>query len=165
MKIFSGGRQNGKTLKLIQHAAEHGLTIVVCSYRMIRPIKSKATKMGLTIPEPISYSMLDSCVRGADGLSHVAIDNVEWVLDALLREKHIVTHACTVTTDEVASRTTQMTLEEIKYEFEHLFKPPFPQEPSGNMVEDCSVYATNLAVAFAEHILKRLNFMATKEIQ
>ena len=53
MKIYCGGRANGKTIKTIQLSAEKQIPIVCFSYHQIEYIKHKAKEMNLKIQEPI----------------------------------------------------------------------------------------------------------------
>lgn len=48
-------RQKGKTEKLIKMSAKRGARIVTNNTRMCKNILQKASKMGYTIPEPITY--------------------------------------------------------------------------------------------------------------
>lgn len=48
-------RRKGKTEKLIKMSAKRGARIVTNNTRMCRNILQKASKMGYTIPEPITY--------------------------------------------------------------------------------------------------------------
>ena len=52
-KMIIGGRQVGKTTKLIEHSAKTGYTIVCMNHNNAKLIKDRATKMNLSIPEPI----------------------------------------------------------------------------------------------------------------
>lgn len=58
MNIYIGERQSGKTRKLIEESAVTGAIIATFSKESCDYIKLQAYKMGLTIPEPITYSKL-----------------------------------------------------------------------------------------------------------
>lgn len=55
MKIYCGGRANGKTIKAIQLSAEKQIPIVCFSYYQIEHMKHKAKEMNLKIPKPIMF--------------------------------------------------------------------------------------------------------------
>lgn len=99
MKIYGGGRQNGKTTKLITKAAEHGLTIVTYNQGAAEFINRQAKKMGLVIPKAIYWRELAENSFGRPTLK-IAVDNVEWVLTEFLEsEYNIEIVAATVTTE------------------------------------------------------------------
>ena len=55
MKIYYGGRTNGKTMKTIQLSVEKQMPIICWNYEHKKDIEHKAYKMGLIhkMPEPI----------------------------------------------------------------------------------------------------------------
>ena len=55
MKIYCGGRTNGKTMKVIQLSVERQIPIVCWSYEHKKDIEHRAYKMGVIskMPEPI----------------------------------------------------------------------------------------------------------------
>ena len=55
MKIYCGGRANGKTMKAIQLSVEKQMPIICWSYEHKKQIEQTAKKMNAkcTIPEPI----------------------------------------------------------------------------------------------------------------
>ncbi len=58
MKTIIGGRQSGKTTKLIEMAAETGATIVTANSRMADYIKVMACEMGKDIKDPICINKI-----------------------------------------------------------------------------------------------------------
>lgn len=64
MKIYWGGRTNGKTIKTIQLSAEKQMPIVCFSYHQMEYIKYRAKEMNLKIPEPIMVEDVRRKVRG-----------------------------------------------------------------------------------------------------
>lgn len=79
MKIYCGGRANGKTIKIIQLSAEKQIPIVCFSYHQIEHIKHRAKEMNLKIPEPIMVEDVRKKVIG--NRRGLIVDN----LDLLLR--------------------------------------------------------------------------------
>lgn len=53
--IMIGDRQSGKTTMLIRRSAITGAAIAVPTYAMIRNIELLADRLGLEIPQPVTY--------------------------------------------------------------------------------------------------------------
>lgn len=56
MNIYISGRQFGKTTMLIKESAKTGATIAVATYHMAKYVQDMAIRMGLKIPEPVTYT-------------------------------------------------------------------------------------------------------------
>lgn len=56
MEIYISGRQFGKTTMLIKESARTGATIAVATYSMVQEVLFLAEKMGLDIPQPVTYA-------------------------------------------------------------------------------------------------------------
>lgn len=56
MNIYISGRQFGKTTMLIKESAKTGATIAVATYHMAKYVQDMAIRMGLKIPEPVTYA-------------------------------------------------------------------------------------------------------------
>lgn len=54
--IYISGRQFGKTTKLIKESAQTGATIAVATYHMAQHVLFMAERMGLEIPQPVTYA-------------------------------------------------------------------------------------------------------------
>lgn len=93
MDIYLGGRQSGKTTKLIQMSAETGAIIVVGTYPMAKYVMSMAINMGLEIPEPISYKDLIKRAHYDHLTRRYLIDEAQMLFDWLN------VNAVTITTD------------------------------------------------------------------
>ena len=55
MNIYISGRQFGKTTILIKESAKTGATIAVATIQMVKYVRNMAARMGLKIPEPVTY--------------------------------------------------------------------------------------------------------------
>lgn len=55
MNIYIAGHQFGKTTMLIKESARTGATIAVANHHMVKYVQNMAAKMGLKIPEPVTY--------------------------------------------------------------------------------------------------------------
>ena len=53
--IMIGDRQSGKTTMLIRRSAITGAAIAVPTYAMVRNIELLADRLGLEIPQPVTY--------------------------------------------------------------------------------------------------------------
>lgn len=56
MNIYIAGRQFGKTTMLIKESARTGATIAVANYQMVNYVIGMAKRMGLKIPQPVTYA-------------------------------------------------------------------------------------------------------------
>lgn len=54
--VFIGGRQSGKTAMLIKRSAITGETIAVATHEMAKYVKNEAYRLGLDIPQPVTYA-------------------------------------------------------------------------------------------------------------
>lgn len=90
MEIIYGGRQTGKTTKLLRMAAEVNGTILVHNYHEVERIKDLAKEMGLTIPEPLCYHEAQEALKGLGPTRKVLIDNVDWFLSWWLNGHDLV---------------------------------------------------------------------------
>lgn len=102
MKIIQMNRGKGKTIYLIKKSAEFKYPIICCSETQRRMIKNIAKEMGLDIPEPISFSSINSKekLRGLSCFDKLLIDDLEYVLKRLF-DKDI--YAATITCDSCES--------------------------------------------------------------
>ncbi len=84
MEIITGGRQTGKTTKIIQVAAEKFGYIICRSQSDAHRIARMAKKMGLDIPFPISYSeFLSGRHRVNPGIKGYLFDGAKDFLETL----------------------------------------------------------------------------------
>lgn len=106
MKTIIGGRQSGKTTKLIEMAAETGATIVTANSHMADYIKVLTHKMGKDIKDPICITKIIN-TKGSDLNSvfnrslvaeHLLIDEAQIVLEQIL--KYYCIDAITVNIEE-----------------------------------------------------------------
>lgn len=63
MRIYISGRQCGKTTMLIKESAQAGATIAVANYHMAQEVLFLAEKMGLDIPQPVTYAEIFKSYR------------------------------------------------------------------------------------------------------
>lgn len=84
MKIYNGGRRNGKTAKLIRYAAKYGHTILVRDKQAAEYIENTARKMGAWITHPITLDDLKHSNLNTRFIRGVVIDNAEQVLQEML---------------------------------------------------------------------------------
>ena len=85
MKLIIGGRQSGKTTRLIEESSNTGKVIITMNEEHAKHIMRKANDMGVKIPQPVSVSKLQDLRgnRSARDLG-VLIDEFEYVLYELL---------------------------------------------------------------------------------
>lgn len=76
-------RGRGKTTASVYTSAMTGCPIVVANEASKRYIEEAATRLGVTIPDPISVT---ECTRGKSFPNGVLIDNVEEVIRAWAKE-------------------------------------------------------------------------------
>lgn len=84
MKIYSGGRGNGKTAKLIRYAAKYGYAILVRDKQAAEYIENTAFKMGAWIRQPITLADLKRSRLCGSFERKILIDNAEQVLQEML---------------------------------------------------------------------------------
>lgn len=83
MKLITGGRRWGKTVRLIEAAAEDGGVIVCFSRHEADRVRDLAEKMGVTIRPPLSYDQLDR-LRGMNPTSVPChFDNADRILSMI----------------------------------------------------------------------------------
>lgn len=102
MEIMQMNRGGGKTTYLIKKSAEFKYPIICCSETQRRIIKDTAKEMGLDIPDPISFSSINSKekLRGLNCFDKLLIDDLEYVLKILFGKD---IYAATVTCDSCES--------------------------------------------------------------
>ena len=64
MKIYCGGRANGKTMKAIQLSVEKQMPIVCFSHHQIGYTNYMAKEMNLKIPKPIMFDEVRLKIKG-----------------------------------------------------------------------------------------------------
>lgn len=84
MKIYCGGRANGKTMKAIQLSVEKQMPIICWSYEHKKQIKQTAKKMNAKwiIPEPILATEVRKKVIG--NRKGLIVDNLDILLRMIL---------------------------------------------------------------------------------
>ena len=82
MRIINKGRGGGKTLQLLYTSELTGYRIICSNQQQVEYLKRQAEKLGLDIPEPMSYVSYGS-VRGLHD-DKILVDNVEQMLDRIL---------------------------------------------------------------------------------
>lgn len=84
MKIYCGGRANGKTMKTIQLSVEKQMPIVCFNYEHKKNIEHSAYKMGLIseLPEPILATEVRKKVIG--NRKGLIIDDLDILLRLIL---------------------------------------------------------------------------------
>lgn len=78
MIMIVGSRRSGRTTELIRYSSESDIPILVGSKHEQRFIKHQASKMGVTIPDPVSIDVRLEMITGRSRT--MAIDNVETIL-------------------------------------------------------------------------------------
>ena len=94
---ITGNRQTGKTERLLRHAAEKWVYIVVPTPERARWLAQKARTMALDIPFPICYEEVRRGGFGV-GVRWVAFDDVDELLSLLVGGVPVT--AITVLTEE-----------------------------------------------------------------
>lgn len=84
MKIYCGGRANGKTMKAIQLSVEKQMPIICWSYEHKKQIKQSAKKMNAKwiIPEPILATEVRKKVIG--NIRGLIVDDLDILLRMIL---------------------------------------------------------------------------------
>lgn len=84
MKIYCGGRANGKTMKAIQLSVEKQMPIICWSYEHKKQIKQSAKKMNAKwiIPEPILATEVRKKVIG--NIRGLIVDDLDGLLKMIL---------------------------------------------------------------------------------
>lgn len=82
MKIIFGKRQSGRTTKLIETAAENGYPILVKNSNEQAHLNYKVKKMGLS--DKVKIIKLEDVHSRGRIITHVNIDDAEWLLQQLL---------------------------------------------------------------------------------
>ena len=103
MKIYNGGRQDGKTAKIIRHAAKYGLVILVRDRQAAEYIENTARKMGERIRQPITLADLKRSKLRGSFVRGILIDNAEQVLQDMLfdyTDGRGLLEGLTITTEE-----------------------------------------------------------------
>lgn len=84
MKIYNGGRGNGKTTKLIRYAEKYGYVILVRDRQAAEYIENTARKMGARIRQPITLADLKRSKLCGSFVRGILIDNAEQVLQDII---------------------------------------------------------------------------------
>lgn len=82
MEIYISGRQFGKTTMLIKESARTGATIAVATYHMAMHVKSLARRLGLDIPEPVTYYQIFHSYRENEKKRYL-VDELQMMLGQL----------------------------------------------------------------------------------
>lgn len=82
MEIYISGRQFGKTTMLIKESARTGATIAVATYQMAMHVKSLARRLGLDIPEPVTYYQIFHSYRENEKKRYL-VDELQMMLSQL----------------------------------------------------------------------------------
>lgn len=80
--IYISGRQFGKTTKLIKESARTGATIAVATYHMAQHVLFTAERMGLEIPQPVTYAEIFKNFR-ENRTRRYLVDELQMMLDQL----------------------------------------------------------------------------------
>ena len=85
MKIYCGGRANGKTMKTIQLSVEKQIPIVCFNYEHKKDIEHRAYKIGVKdiIPEPILATEVKKVIGNRKGL---IVDDLDYILRAIFND-------------------------------------------------------------------------------
>lgn len=82
MNIYISGRQFGKTTMLIKESVRTGATIAVATYPMVNYTMELAKKMGLEIPQPVTYAEVYKTFR-ENRTTRYLIDELQMMLSQL----------------------------------------------------------------------------------
>lgn len=82
MNIYISGRQFGKTTMLIKESAKTGATIAVATYHMAKYVQDMAIRMGLKIPEPVTYAEMFRTYREGKTKRYL-VDELQMMLHQL----------------------------------------------------------------------------------
>lgn len=82
MEIYISGRQFGKTTMLIKESARTGATIAVATYNMAMHVKALARRLGLDIPEPVTYYQIFHSYRENEKKRYL-VDELQMMLHQL----------------------------------------------------------------------------------
>lgn len=82
MNIYISGRQFGKTTMLIKESAKTGATIAVATYHMAKYVRDMAIRMGLKIPEPVTYAEMFRTYR-ENKTKRYLVDELQMMLSQL----------------------------------------------------------------------------------
>ena len=82
MNIYISGRQFGKTTILIKESAKTGATIAVATYHMAKYVQDMAIRMGLKIPEPVTYAEMFRTYR-ENKTKRYLVDELQMMLSQL----------------------------------------------------------------------------------
>lgn len=86
MKIYSGGRHNGKTTKLIIDAELHDRVILVWDRQRAKTIEEMARAMGRSIRQPITFEDLKRSRLMGSYVRKLLIDDAETVLQGMIAD-------------------------------------------------------------------------------
>lgn len=99
MEVITGGRQSGKTTKLIHKAAEEGGYIVCRNHKACSRIADYAERIGIDIPYPITYDEFITKSYYGPGVSRLYIDGVKELIERLSKS-HVEIEAITIDIEE-----------------------------------------------------------------
>jgi hypothetical protein len=103
MKAYVRSRAAGKTHELIKLAAEERLVIVCPTTEMVRAVTERARKMGLDIPQPVSFRQLTSGYCRGRKIKGFAFDDAELCLQQLAGPVPVAAISMTGTVQEPAA--------------------------------------------------------------
>lgn len=81
-EVYISGRQFGKTTMLIKESARTGATIAVATYHMAQHVLFMAERMGLEIPQPVTYAEVFNSFR-LNKKTHYLVDELQMMLGQL----------------------------------------------------------------------------------
>lgn len=104
MKAYVRPRAAGKTHELIKLAAEERLVIVCANQEMVRLVTERAKRMGLDIPQPISWRQFASGTHRGRRIKGFAFDDVELGLQQMAGPIPVAAVSMTGAVEELARR-------------------------------------------------------------
>ena len=99
MKVIAKARQTGKTTQLLYTSATVGMPIVVYNRRRVDTLKTEASKMGLDIPTPMTFTEFTQQKGQFPKEQGILIDESQEILSMLVSQCGCTLRAITVTTD------------------------------------------------------------------
>lgn len=99
MKVIAKARQMGKTTQLLYTSATVGMPIVVSNRQRVEALKTEASKMGLDIPTPMTFTEFTQQKGKFPKGQGILIDESQEILSMLVSQCDCTLKAITVTTD------------------------------------------------------------------
>jgi hypothetical protein len=99
MKVIAKARQMGKTTQLLYTSATVGMPIVVSNRQRVEALKAEASKMGLEIPTPMTFTEFTQQKGHFPKGQGILIDESQEILSMLVSQCDCTLKAITVTTD------------------------------------------------------------------